>query len=162
VTIAAEQLALDLGSLAHQSAPEKPKRARQANSPSANEQPALALHEIIGPPKPIDATSIASRYESAGRLPPMLPDLTLEIASPASSLMAEEPDASGRSPFGLWLLQQVGRKGWIGELAKGVRSDPGFPKRGSPDAVRARMREIGADGDAFEALDDAELGWLAA
>ena len=65
-----------------------------------------------------------------------------------------------REPFGTWLLVQVDRSDWIVGLAKAARSDPGFPKRGTVDKVRECLRAQGADPDAFEALDDAELDWL--
>jgi len=58
--------------------------------------------------------------------------------------------------FASWLLDQTARKGIIGELAKAARTDRQFPKKGSADDVRARFSAVGADGDAFEALDDAE------
>ncbi|RYE70461.1 MAG: hypothetical protein EOP17_00625 [Rhizobiaceae bacterium] len=71
----------------------------------------------------------------------------------------EEPPPP--EPFGAWLLKQDNRKGWIADLAKAAKTDRGFPKKGTPDDVRKRMQEIGADGDAFEALDAAELDWAA-
>lgn len=69
-----------------------------------------------------------------------------------------EPERT-RTPFGEWLLTQSGRRGWIGDLAKAAKGDRSFPKKGSPDQVRRRLQALGADGDAFEALDDAELDW---
>jgi hypothetical protein len=66
-----------------------------------------------------------------------------------------------RQPFGEWLLTQKDRKGWVGDLAKAAKADPGFPKRGDPDDVRKRLKDLGASGDVYEALDDAELDWLA-
>lgn len=65
-----------------------------------------------------------------------------------------------RGPFGRWLLRQTDREGWIGSLAKAAHADPGFPKDGDPEAVRARLRLAMAEGDMFEAVDDAELDWL--
>lgn len=62
-------------------------------------------------------------------------------------------------PFGAWLLAQVDRGDWIDGLAAAARADRGFPKRGDVGQVRERMRAQGADGDAFAALDDAELDW---
>jgi len=61
-----------------------------------------------------------------------------------------------RVPFGTWLLEQGNRRGTLGELAKAARLDRLFPRKGHADAVRARFSAAGADGDAFEALDDAE------
>lgn len=69
------------------------------------------------------------------------------------------PDIEPRQSFGEWLLAQTDRKGWIGDLAKAAKTDKDFPKRGSPDEVRKRLQQMGADGDVFEALDDAELDW---
>lgn len=64
-------------------------------------------------------------------------------------------------PFGTWLLEQAERSDWIGGLAKVARTDRGFPRGGDIEAVRKRFQETGADGDAFEALDDAEMDFLA-
>lgn len=65
-----------------------------------------------------------------------------------------------REPFGRWLLAQKDRGDWIDPIAAAARRDPAFPKDGDFEAVRKRMEAIGADPDAFEALDDAELHWL--
>ena len=62
--------------------------------------------------------------------------------------------------FGAWLLMQKDREGWVGELAKAARSDPKFPRSGGPEDVRARLRETMAEGDMFEAVDDAEGDWM--
>jgi hypothetical protein len=66
-----------------------------------------------------------------------------------------------REAFGAWLLAQVDRGDWIDGLAGAARADRGFPRRGDVDQVREHMRRQGADPDTFEALDDAELDWLA-
>lgn len=71
-----------------------------------------------------------------------------------------EQELQLREPFGTWLLAQIDRGDWIDGLATAARADRGFPKRGTVDQVRVRMRAQGADPDAFEALDDAELDWL--
>ncbi len=63
--------------------------------------------------------------------------------------------------FGEWLLGQKDRGGLIGELAAGAAADRAFPKQGNPEDVRARLRALQADGDMFEAVDDAELDWAA-
>ena len=65
-----------------------------------------------------------------------------------------------RGAFGRWLLMQVGRGGLVGELAKCAMADRGFPKDGDPEAVRLRLRVGQAEGDMFEAVDEAELDWL--
>lgn len=71
-----------------------------------------------------------------------------------------EAQAKAREAFGRWLLAQKDRGDWIDDLAKAARRDPAFPKSGTVDEVRDRLRVLGADPDAFEALDDAELDWL--
>jgi hypothetical protein len=64
-----------------------------------------------------------------------------------------------RGPFGRWLLMQAERGGLVGDLAKGAMADRGFPRDGDPEAVRKRLSMLQADGDMFEALDEAELDW---
>ena len=66
-----------------------------------------------------------------------------------------------RGAFGRWLLRQDKRDSLIGELAKCAKRDPAFPAGGDAEAVRKRLSELQAEGDMFEALDDAELDWLA-
>lgn len=68
----------------------------------------------------------------------------------------EEPIA-----FGEWLLKQKDRGGLIGQLATGAAADRAFPKQGNPEDVRERLRAMQAEGDMFEALEDAELDWAA-
>jgi hypothetical protein len=63
--------------------------------------------------------------------------------------------------FGRWLLKQRDRRDWIDGVAEAARADRQFPRDGDPEAVRKRLREMSADGDAFAAIDDAELHWLA-
>jgi hypothetical protein len=65
-----------------------------------------------------------------------------------------------RGPFGRWLVQQAGRDGLIGKLASAARADRAFPLDGDPDAVRERLRTCMAEGDMFDAVDDAELDWM--
>ena len=62
--------------------------------------------------------------------------------------------------FGAWLLKQTKRDDWIGPLAKSAKADPKFRAAMSPDDLRKKLHEAGAEGDAFEALDDAEVAWL--
>ena len=59
-------------------------------------------------------------------------------------------------PFGRWLLARRDRGDWIDDLGTAARVDRGFPKDGSIVDVHARLIMLGADGDAFEQLDDAE------
>ncbi|WP_278376794.1 hypothetical protein [Sphingobium yanoikuyae] len=79
------------------------------------------------------------------------------------------PKTYGESPmdtneqgeaFGAWLLKQAGRDDWIGTLAKQAKNDPKFQKSLTPDDLRKRLHDAGAEGDSFEALDDAEAEWL--
>lgn len=74
--------------------------------------------------------------------------------------LAPREEQAGREPFGRWLLSQHKRGDWIDALAAAARADAGFPKTGTADAVRARLHALGADGDAFEQVDDAERAWL--
>jgi hypothetical protein len=62
-------------------------------------------------------------------------------------------------PFGRWLLAQKERGDWIDALASAARADRTFPKDGDPEAVRKHLRAQQADGDAFQAVDDAESAW---
>jgi len=77
-------------------------------------------------------------------------------------MMATMSDRYGeeRPAFGAWLLQQRDRGDWVDGLANAARADRAFPKQGDPEAVRKHLRAAGADGDAFQAIDDAELDWL--
>ncbi|RUN76510.1 hypothetical protein EJC47_11100 [Sphingomonas sp. TF3] len=63
-------------------------------------------------------------------------------------------------PFGRWLIAQRERGDWIDGLAAAARADRSFPKDGDPEKVRAHLRAQQADGDVFQAVDDAELDWL--
>ena len=97
----------------------------------------------------------AGREQDASALP-LFPDLSeIGIASPA------EPDPKHGRPFARWLLDQRRRSGWVGALATAFHNDPLFPVDGDVDAVRARLDQMRATGDDYEALDDAELDWLA-
>ncbi|WCT75062.1 hypothetical protein PQ455_07555 [Sphingomonas naphthae] len=63
-------------------------------------------------------------------------------------------------PFGLWLLDQRRRPGWIGDLARAAERDPLFPRLGMPFDVMARVREGMADGDPQAAVDAAANEWF--
>ena len=65
-----------------------------------------------------------------------------------------------REPFGKWLAAQTDRGDWVDALAASARADRNFPKNGDPEAVRAYMRQQQADGDVFQAIEDAENDWL--
>jgi hypothetical protein len=96
------------------------------------------------------------QFDFAGNTP-----LPGEVAPTTNQFEEIRPphDVEPRQSFGEWLLARTDRKGWIGDLAKAAKADRDFPKRGSPGDVRKRLQQMGADGDAFEALDDAELDW---
>ena len=64
-------------------------------------------------------------------------------------------------PFGAWLLQQTSRGGFVGQLATAAATDRRFPKAGDPKAVTKYLREAMADGDMFDAIEDAEADWRA-
>jgi hypothetical protein len=75
--------------------------------------------------------------------------------------MTEQDDhhAGEPLPFGRWLLTQRDRGDWVDELAVTARADRTFPKDGDPEAVRLHLRKQQADGDTFQAVDDAESSW---
>ena len=75
--------------------------------------------------------------------------------------MSVENSEGEHFAFGRWLLTQSKREGLIGQLATNAIADLSFPRDGDPEAVRKRLRENYADGDMFEAVDDAEIDWLA-
>ena len=75
-------------------------------------------------------------------------------------LDGEDTVAAKAEPFGRWLLKQRDRGDWIDGVADAARADRQFPKDGDPEAVRKRLREMSADGDAFAAIDDAEIDWM--
>lgn len=120
-------------------------------------------------PRPRRAAAVASE-KAGGTAPIAMPGRQIEMRMtprPAPAVVAEAdpvivaPPATAqppreRPPFGAWLLAQTGRKGNLGALAKAAGLDRSFPKSGTADAVRARFSAAGADGDAFEALEDAE------
>lgn len=66
-----------------------------------------------------------------------------------------------RPSFAAWLLAQTGRADPIGLLARAAVGDCRFPKHGDVDEVSRRLNEVGADGDVHQALEDAELDYLA-
>lgn len=63
--------------------------------------------------------------------------------------------------FGAWLVQQKGRGGFIGGLADAAAADRSFPRYGGLEDVRKWLQGSRASGDDWEALEDAELDWLA-
>lgn len=70
------------------------------------------------------------------------------------------PD-TGREPFGAWIIAQVDGHGLIGDLVKAAKADRKFPRNGTPEDVRKHLSAMQADGDMFEAVDEAETDWMA-
>lgn len=77
--------------------------------------------------------------------------------------MDEAPiqDSGPGEPFGAWLVKQKGRAGFIGGLAASAASDRNFPRNGDFEDAKKWLQAQRASGDDWEALDDAELAWLA-
>ncbi|MDO6414301.1 hypothetical protein Q4F19_07895 [Sphingomonas sp. BIUV-7] len=132
--------------------PRRPKPTVQDvdRPPSSNQQMELKmatapkkLKKIIKPPAP----PIVRAEPPIAQTPRVAPAMTTPEPTTASA-----PPQS----FGSWLFDQTKRAGMIGELAKAAKLDRLFPKNGSVEDVRARFATVGADGDAFMALEDAE------
>jgi hypothetical protein len=49
----------------------------------------------------------------------------------------------------------------LGQRAKAAKADRAFPKDGETEVVCTRVSTQGADPDMHEAVDDAELDWMA-
>lgn len=77
------------------------------------------------------------------------------------TIEGDAPAAAGGLPFGQWLVKQAGRGGFVGELADAALADRWFPRQGDVEAARRWLQDRRASGDDWEALDDAELDWLA-
>lgn len=82
------------------------------------------------------------------------------------SLIAERRPVSASTnhhgeTFGAWLRVQVDRDGLVGQLVAGAKADRRFPHDGSPDDVRRHLSAMQAEGDLFEAVDEAEIDWRA-
>jgi hypothetical protein len=108
----------------------------------------LKVDEIAAPP--VAPLQVNGQLSSA-----FDPELISEME------VAFEPAIEEREPFGRWLIAQKDRGDWIDALADAARKDPRFPKNGSPDDVRVHLNAMQAEGDMFEAVDDAEADWLA-
>ena len=113
-------------------------------------------------PSPGQLQITIDRIEAAPErpAPPPAPAVAPE-APPRSVYMEDRYAAPARPAFGAWLVKQKGKGGLIGQLAEGAAADRAFPKDGDVEAVRARLRAVMADGDMYEAVDDAESAWLA-
>ncbi|WP_395395964.1 hypothetical protein WBP07_21745 (plasmid) [Novosphingobium sp. BL-8A] len=66
-----------------------------------------------------------------------------------------------RGSFCGWLVRQADRGGFVGGLATAAAADRAFPRDGDVEAARRWLQGARASGDDWEALDDAELDWLA-
>lgn len=62
--------------------------------------------------------------------------------------------------FGAWLIKQRDRQGVLGELVQAAKSDPKFPRTGTPEEVRQHLGKMQVDGDFYDAVDEAETDWL--
>jgi hypothetical protein len=49
----------------------------------------------------------------------------------------------------------------VGQLVAGAKLDRKFPRNGSPEDVRRHLSAMQAEGDLFEAVDEAEIDWRA-
>ena len=127
------QLWLDVPAHAHP----RPRRTRAPRKPAGDDPIAGQMELHMAPPAPPAPVVRRAQPKSIAASPPA---------------MAGEPSLS----FAAWLVAQAKRPGTLGELAKAVKLDRLFPKAGNVDQVRARFGAAGADGDAYEALDDAE------
>jgi len=127
----------------------RPPRERRARGEGRRAGEALAGAQMVLTMTPVTAPVAPAAKDpiEAPAPPPRVP------AAPAP--IVEE----ARPCFIVWLRDQTKRKDAIGELAKAVRIDPAFPRAGSADDVRSRFGKVGADGDAFAALEDAERAY---
>lgn len=101
--------------------------------------------------------SLAPPAPAAGRTAVVQREQSCDAVAARVSLATSVQPA--RPCFVAWLREQSKRRGAIGELAKAARLDPSFPKKGSVDDVRTRFGRLGADGDAYAALEDAERAY---
>jgi hypothetical protein len=108
----------------------------------------LKVDEILARP--------AAPLQVSEPLPSAFDQETISEMEVTSEAAVEE-----REPFGRWLIAQKDRGDWIDALADAARKDPRFPKSGNPDDVRGHLNAMQAEGDMFEAVDDAEADWLA-
>jgi len=134
---------------------------------SAAQQPWFEASGTVAPRRP--RPKAPKRPKETAEAAPQL-ELRMKPASAAPAPVVEAPlprrvpivhqpappSEPLRRTFGSWLLDQAKRPGSLGELAKAAKLDRLFPKTGSADDLRRRFGAAGADGDAFEALDDAE------
>ncbi|WP_278392040.1 YozE family protein [Sphingobium yanoikuyae] len=79
----------------------------------------------------------------------------MEHADPSQFASVSKP------PFGQWLIEQENREGAIGELAKHAKADRSFPKSGTVKDVWKRLNTMQVEGDLYDAMEEAELDYLA-
>lgn len=79
----------------------------------------------------------------------------MENADPSQFISAAKPS------FGQWLVDQEKRDGAIGELARHAKADRGFPRSGTTKDVWKRLNAMQVEGDLYDAMEDAELDYLA-
>ncbi len=77
--------------------------------------------------------------------------------------MTEMPEryTERREPFGKWLHARPDKGDWVDGLAEAARQDRMFPRHGDLEAVKKWLAGRRPSGDDWEALDDAELDYLA-
>ena len=75
-------------------------------------------------------------------------------------MQSDDGHGEARPAFRAWLLKQRDCGDWVDGITDAARADRAFPRQGDPEAVHNRLRERGADGDAFAALEDAETDWM--
>lgn len=70
--------------------------------------------------------------------------------------------AGGKKPaFGQWLIDQHQRGGTIGRLATLAKDDRGFPRDADTKKIWQRLNAMQVDGDLYDAMEEAELDYLA-
>ncbi|SER09513.1 hypothetical protein [Sphingobium sp. YR768] len=79
----------------------------------------------------------------------------MEHAGPAQFAAGKKP------PFGQWLIEQDKRTGAIGDLAKHARADRAFPRNGGVKDVWKRLNSIQVESEIYDAMEEAELDYLA-
>jgi hypothetical protein len=131
------------------------------------------LLDLACPPLPRPDTT-APRARRAGdaaahdQLSLVIPPRCEGVAQLTDPAPCREPSAAAEEaragaaphPFGAWLAGRRKAAGAIGELAKALSGNAAIEKLRTADEVRRWFSSVGADGDAFDALDDAERAWL--
>lgn len=79
----------------------------------------------------------------------------MEHADPSQFAGGKKP------PFGRWLIEQDARPGAIGDLARHAKADRGFPRDADAKKVWQRLNMMQVESDLYDAMEDAELDYLA-